>query len=52
MSSPTKSGVTQNSKEADQERRRSARISKEQPGGYVRKPEGRQTNRSISSKDA
>ena len=51
MSSPTKRGVTQNPKEAGQERRRSARISKKQPTDHARKPVGRQTKRSVSSKD-
>jgi hypothetical protein len=51
MSSPTRRGVTQNPREADQGLRRSARISKKQPGGHARRPEGRQSKRCISSKD-
>ena len=51
MSSPTKRGVTQNPREADQGLRRSARISKKQPGGHARRPGSRQSKRSISSKD-
>jgi hypothetical protein len=51
MSSPTKRGVSQNPREADQGLRRSARISKKQPGGHFRRSEGRQTKRSISSRD-
>jgi hypothetical protein len=49
MNSPTKRGVTQNPRDADQGLRRSA--SKKQPGDHARKPEGCQTKRSISSKD-
>jgi hypothetical protein len=45
MRSPTKRGVTQNPKEADQGLR------EKQPSGRFRKPEGHQTKRSISSKD-
>ena len=51
MSSPTKRGVTQNPRDADQGLRRSTRISKKQPGDHARKPQGRQTKRSMSSKD-
>ena len=51
MSSPTKRGVIQNPRGADQELRRSARINKKQPGGHVRRPEGSQTKRYISTKD-
>jgi hypothetical protein len=51
MSSPTKRGVTQKPKEGDQGLRRSARISIRQPGVHARRPESRQSKRSISSKD-
>jgi hypothetical protein len=51
MSSPTKRGVTQNPRDSGQGPRRSARISKKQPGDHARKPQGRQTKRSVSSKD-
>ena len=50
MSSSTKTGVTQNPRKDDQGLRRSVRISKKQPSGHARRPEGRQ-RRSISSKD-
>jgi hypothetical protein len=50
MSSPTKRGVTQNPKEADQGLRRSARISKRQSGGHARRPDGWQSKSPISSK--
>jgi hypothetical protein len=51
MSSPTKRGVTQHPRDADQGLRRSTRKSKKQPGDHARKPQGRQTKRSVSSKD-
>jgi hypothetical protein len=43
MTSPTKRGVTQNPRDADQGLRKSDRISKKQPGNHARKPKGRQT---------
>jgi hypothetical protein len=51
MSSPTKREVTQNPRDSDQGLRRSARISKKQPGDHARKPQDRQTKRSVSSRD-
>jgi hypothetical protein len=51
LSSPTKRGVTQNPRNSDHGLRRSARIIKKQPGDHAKKPQGRQTKRSVSSKD-
>jgi hypothetical protein len=51
MSSPTRRGVIQNHRNSYQGLRRSARISKKQPGDHARNPQGRQTKRSVSSKD-
>jgi hypothetical protein len=51
MSSPTKREVTQNPRDSGQGLRRSARISKKQPGDHARKPQGHQTKRSVSSQD-
>jgi hypothetical protein len=51
MSSPTKWGATQNPRDAIQGLRRSARITKKQPGDHARKQQGRQTKRFISSRD-
>jgi hypothetical protein len=51
MSSPTKRGVTQNPRDADQGLRRSTRTIKKQPGDHARKTESNQTKRSNSSRD-
>jgi BRCT domain type II-containing protein len=50
MSSPTKRGVIQNSRDTDQGLRRSTRTIKKQPGDHARKTEDHQTKRSISSR--
>jgi hypothetical protein len=51
MSSPTKRGVTQYPRDSDQGLRKSARKSHKQPGDHARKPQGRQTKRSVSSRE-